>query len=525
MPSGLYDQHPDLMDGIDIAVLAVSRNWKVLYANQAGAKLLGKTVEELYGQHLLNTCPELVGSPYQKSFLLVMETGHPEQTLFEFHNQYLKQRLWPVTDGVMAMIEVVTCDSDNEPFIADYREVFDQVNDALFIYNLNTAKILNVNQRACTMFDYTRDELLALNAADLAAEEEPYTGDNFYKWMKRVARDQRERVLEWKVKDRAGRIFWVEVRSKTTSFYGHMHLLAVIRDITKRKQVESQLRVFEERYAELFNNAVDCIYMMDLEGNFTVANDAMQKLTGYTLEDLLGMNIRDLVVDEYRGLIEEYMQLSKDITPGKRIKPWPLNHELEIKTREGVVVTMEVNSWRVYRLGKPVAIQGIARNVSRRHIQEGQRNQRLELYETVLNCVPDPLLAIDPDGRVTVWNRAMEQYTGVMAAQMLGKDNYEYAEKICGVRRPLLVDLVLNPEGVQEAYTVIEKENHVLIGQTQITRGNFLWGKASPVWNKNGELLGAVETIRDITEQKTIEEEMGRTISELESRLVTEIEG
>jgi len=518
MPSGLNEHH-ELMDGIDIAVLAVSRNWTVRYVNPAGAKLLGRGVEELLGQHWLNTCPEMVGSPYQQAFLQVMETGQPYQRQFEYRGQILKQRLWPVSDGVMAMSEVVNSnDSDNEPSTADYMEVFDQINDALFIYNLNTAKILNVNQRACTMFGYARDELLALNAADLAAEEEPYTGDNLYKWMKRVARDQKERILEWKVKDRAGRTFWVEVRSKTTSFSGHLHLLAVIRDVTKRKKVEAQLRLYEERYAELFDNAVDCIYMMDLEGNFTIANEAMQRVSGYNLEYLMGMNIRDLLVDSSRPLVEEYLRLSKDITPGKRVKPWPLNHELELRTRDGSTVVMEVNSWRIYRLGKPAAIQGIARNVSRRRRLEEQREGQFDLCQNVVRRIPDPLLAIDLEGKVTVWNQAMEDFTGVKASEMLGKGNYEYAEKICGVRRPLLVDLVLNPDDVQEAYTVIEKENHVLIGQTQVNLGKFLWGKASPLWNEEGQLIGAVETIRDITEQKRLEEEMNSTISEFKNQ-------
>ncbi|MGE5455346.1 MAG: PAS domain S-box protein [Methylocystaceae bacterium] len=519
MPNGLYE-HQDLMDGIDLAVLAVSRNWNVQYVNPVGARLLAKRVEELLGQHLLNACPELVGSPYQQAFLQVMETGQPQQMQFEFRDQCLKQRLWPTPDGVMAMIEVVSS-TDSEPYIADYREIFDQVNDALFIYNLNTASILNVNRRACLMFGYSREEMLELNAVDLAAEEVPYTGDNLYKWMKRVARDQRERVLEWKVRDRAGRVFWVEVLSKTTSFYGHLHLLAVMKDITQRKNVESQLRVYEERYRELFDNAVECIYMMDMDGNFTVANDAMLKVTGYSLDDLLGMNILQLVVGTSRSLVEEYLRLSRDITPGKRVKPWPINHELEILTREGITVIMEVNSWRVYRFGKPAAIQGIARNVSRRRLQEEQRGKQLELLESVVDNIPDPLLAIDLEGRVTVWNRAMEEYTRIKASEMLGKGDYEYAQKICGVRRPLLVDLVLNPHDVQEAYSIIEKENHVLIGQTQVTFGQFLWGKASPIWNENGEVMGAVETIRDITEQKRMEEELGKTIDELASRLGT----
>jgi len=142
--------------------------------------------------------------------------------------------------------------------------------------------------------------------------------------------------------------------------------------------------------------------------------------------------------------------------------------------------------------------------------QESQRR-----LTDIIDFLPDPTLVIDADGCVIAWNRAIEEMTGVRAEEMLGKGNYEYAVAFYGARRPILIDLVLLPrEELQRKYAHLERKGSVLVGETYTPAlkggGRYLYATASALHNSQGEVVGAIETIRDITERKEAEEELQR---------------
>ncbi|MBA4394760.1 MAG: hypothetical protein C0407_14515, partial [Desulfobacca sp.] len=82
----------------------------------------------------------------------------------------------------------------------------------------------------------------------------------------------------------------------------------------------------------------------------------------------------------------------------------------------------------------------------------------------IINFFPDPTFIIDMDGRVIVWNRAMEEITGVQASSILGKGNYECAIPFYGERRPMLANLILMPgEEVEQRYRTVERSGDTLV--------------------------------------------------------------
>ncbi|MDD1681948.1 MAG: PAS domain S-box protein, partial [Methanoregula sp.] len=141
------------------------------------------------------------------------------------------------------------------------------------------------------------------------------------------------------------------------------------------------------------------------------------------------------------------------------------------------------------------------------------------LYESekrltdIINFLPDATFAIDREGKVIAWNRAIEELTGVPAAEMLGKGDKEYAIPFYGSRRPILIDLIFEPdERIKEQYSEIRREKDILIAETDLPRpmGKVLtlMGKASPLYDRQGRISGAIETIRDITASKQEDEEL-----------------
>ncbi|PKL58505.1 MAG: hypothetical protein CVV34_01940, partial [Methanomicrobiales archaeon HGW-Methanomicrobiales-5] len=105
------------------------------------------------------------------------------------------------------------------------------------------------------------------------------------------------------------------------------------------------------------------------------------------------------------------------------------------------------------------------------------------------------------------------ELTGVSAATMLGKGDYEYALPFYGERRPILLDLIFEPDAViEQKYSHIVRDNDALIAETTLShlhgREVTLFGKASPLYNTHGDIVGAIEAIRDITDRKKAEDEL-----------------
>jgi len=125
---------------------------------------------------------------------------------------------------------------------------------------------------------------------------------------------------------------------------------------------------------------------------------------------------------------------------------------------------------------------------------------------------------------VIAWNQAIENMTSVKAEEILGKGDYEYAIPFYGERRPVLIDLVgkWNKE-IEEKYQYVKKEGESLVSETydpRIKPGSFLRNKACLLYDSAGEVMGAIESIRDITDRKAAEEALRE--SEEKYRLLVE---
>jgi PAS domain S-box-containing protein len=130
----------------------------------------------------------------------------------------------------------------------------------------------------------------------------------------------------------------------------------------------------------------------------------------------------------------------------------------------------------------------------------------------IINFLPDATFAIDTKGTVIAWNHAMEEMTGVKPAEILGKNNYEYAVPFYHERRPILIDLVLAPDEKfeKENYLYTIRDHTMLTAETLLEKPDgsqvHLWEKACSLFDKNGNLAGAIESVRDITRNRQADE-------------------
>jgi PAS domain S-box-containing protein len=139
----------------------------------------------------------------------------------------------------------------------------------------------------------------------------------------------------------------------------------------------------------------------------------------------------------------------------------------------------------------------------------------------ILDFLPDATFVIDREGVVLAWNRAMAAVTGVAAEDVVGKGDYEYALPFYRERRPMLANLILMPaEEFESQYSHVEREGDTLVVDTFVPlmgeSGRYFWAKASPLYDEAGEVVGAIESVRDITERRKMEARLARSQAELQ---------
>jgi len=127
------------------------------------------------------------------------------------------------------------------PEAADYREIFEAANDAVFVLDAETGHVLDANRKVTEMFGYNRYEAVRLDLDALSAGEFPYTGERALPGVKRAAAGQSV-LAEWRARDRAGRPIWVEASMRGFMLGGQVRVLAVLRDVSQRKRAEEELQ-------------------------------------------------------------------------------------------------------------------------------------------------------------------------------------------------------------------------------------------------------------------------------------------
>ena len=157
-----------------------------------------------------------------------------------------------------------------------------------------------------------------------------------------------------------------------------------------------------------------------------------------------------------------------------------------------------------------IAIYRVIDNYFQAHKKIKQREEELN---HLLDFLPDGAFAINNQKEVIAWNREFENLSGIKSEFMIGKNNYEYSIPFYGIRRPLLIDLINESiDVIKTHYPTILIEDKTLIAETNIILPNgenaIVLAKAGNVYNANGDIIGAIEVVRDITKIKKYENEI-----------------
>ena len=282
---------------------------------------------------------------------------------------------------------------DRERMRTNYHEMFEKVNDAIFVHDADTGEILDVNERMCEMHGYTREEALELSVEDILPDEEGYTQEKAMEKVKKVRQDGPQ-VFEWKNVTKDGEPFWVEVSLKGATISGEERILAVVRDISERKESE-------QRYRALVEQSLVGIYIIK-DGVFEYVNPKVLEMTGAEPDEIIGASPLDYVHEEDKEEMRENLKKRRE---GEAES---IRYSFRAETFDGKEKIFESHGTRVELTDGP-AVAGCIVDVT----EEVERKERLraqkEFTEDALDAIQDIFAIFGSDGGMVDWNRTFTE--------------------------------------------------------------------------------------------------------------------
>ena len=346
--------------------------------NDAAVRAIARPREQIIGQVLWDLYPDIVDTEMGRQYRRAMDER--VTVTFEFHyerpNTWWDTRFYPVPAGLAVFATDITERKRSEEELRESEERFSKAFFSspvpLIITRLVDGCFLYANDSFLSAFEYERDEVIGKTVHDLNIYVEHLD-------RKKLIDELREqgalRGYESRARTKSGRILDLLVFVEPIKLKGEQCILSTAYDITERKSIEEALRESEERYRELFENAKDALYVHDLGGRYTSFNRAAEQLSGFSREEILGKHFSNFVAPGSLRYVRE--NLCKKLDDAGET-----TYEIDLITKDRRRVPVEVSSRLIYENGKPVGVQGVARDMTeRKRAQEALRTYSQRLIE------------------------------------------------------------------------------------------------------------------------------------------------
>ncbi|MDY6913065.1 MAG: PAS domain S-box protein [Planctomycetota bacterium] len=404
-----------LLDATPDRAMLLDTTGKVLAINEAAATSLGGPASRFIGKSALDLLPPELAGQRKKMFDEArkdLAAGKPVHHEDQRDGRWLASTLYPVHDknGRIRQFALFSRDITKQKRTEEalrksellYRTTIDAMDDPIHVVepDLRFTLFNRTFQKWCKQLGL-ETEAIGRHVFDFF----PFLTDKVHQAYRRVLETGLTVNIEETVTVGDKEII-TEVRKTPVMEGGKVaRIITTVRDITERTRTRQALQQTKERLQSTIDNTWDIIFQIDLKGNFTFANKAAEMITGYPVRRLLHRNVRGLIAPEYQETASNRL---KD-----RIAEKPLGQPfvLEIIRSDGRRVPLELTTTGVYRNGKLVASQGIARDVTERKraeenlraahrklmtIREDERKRlAIELHDSIGQSLVAMQLAID----------------------------------------------------------------------------------------------------------------------------------
>ena len=260
----------------------------------------------------------------------------------------------------------------------------------------------------------------------------------------------------------------------------------------ERHRAEEALRDSEQRYRGLFDNVVEGVYQVTLEGELISANPALVEMLGYdSFETLRGVGLTgNLFVDP-----EDRRRLVARLTQDGEL----VEAEYELRRRDGSIITVSENARTIRdERGEITGFEGTITDVTERKRAEIRLFEEKERAQVTLQSIVDAVITTDQDGVIDYMNPVAEHLTGWSAAEALG--------------RPIGEVVALSTESGNQpvedpVYRAVREASPVVLSDQTILKGRRLGeiaiqANAAPIRDRDGHVVGAVMVFHDVSHER-----------------------
>ena len=271
------------------------------------------------------------------------------------------------------------------------------------------------------------------------------------------------------------------------------------RELTERKKTEQALQESERRYRQVIEEAVEVIFTTDLNGNFTYANPAGLKASGYTLEELTSLNYLDLVLPIHKRLMSYAFQrqfLERKANTFAEYSFLAKSGEVKWFSQNTTLLTEEGDVKGFHVIARDVTERKAAEEASRRAGEEMRKSE--ERYRQLVESARDTIYTLSSAGTITSLNAAFESMTGWKVGDWIGKS-------FTGIVHP--EDLALAIRKFQA--TMRGEQFHPYELRIKTPAGRYVVGEFTVTPQKqDGAVVGSLGIVRDVTERKELERQL-----------------
>ncbi len=370
-----------------------------------------------------------------------------------------------------------------------FRDLINKTNDAIFVSGPQAGRFIFVNDKACTLLGYNRQELLKLNFKDI----ETTFPDNFScQTPVDELRQKGSHMLEGIAKQKNGATFPVEVNLSYVTLNTREYAVAVVRDITERKRSEAILRQSIEKYSAFYNETPIMLHSIDHTGTIVKVNNHWLNTLGYERNEVLGRKVTDFYTEASRKYAVEVVQ------PAFFQDGFCKNVEYQLVKKNGEVMDVLLSATGERDAdGHVVLSHAVIENITeRKRVEAALRNSEIML-RTIIETEPECVKLLDANANLLMMNRA--------GLEMLQVDSLDQVKGQCVC--PMIV-----PEYCDSFMDLTKRifngESGTLVFKMTGVKGRQLWLEthAVPFRNEKNEIVALLGVTRDITERKMAEQ-------------------
>jgi len=507
------DFQKNLLQTANVIVIGLNTAGEINMVNEEAEKITGYTFEELEGKNWFDLLIPIENYPQvREEFIALTQSGRASST---FENPILTKSgterfiswqngIVPADVGKMGTISFgidITERKKAEEALKEseekYRTLLEFAPDAFFQGDFNGNFIL-VNEKAIELTGYSHEELLSMNMSDLFSADIIKDKPLRYDLLKTGNTIIKERDIIKKTGERIP----VEMNSKVMP---DGTFQCFMRDFTERKRTEVKLRESEELHRLLADNVNDVIWTMSLEGRFTYVSPSVEKLRGYTVEEVMQQSLNEALTPESVAIAQSHLTMSfKTLSEGKPLPESRL--EFEQPCKDGSTVWTEATTSGIFdTTGKFIGILGVTRDITGRKRAEELLKASEERFRQLIANSFDMIVLLDSNGIQHFVSESCEKILGYRPDELMNID---------------VIEKMIHPDDQEKLISEFKDAVNIGQGGTQYRHrhknGGWVHLEAFGTNQlKNPAIQSFVLNVRDITERKKVE----KALEESKTRL------